>query len=251
MSIATASKKGSRYHQEDRFFAYTPTDDMGGLLLGVLDGHGGDEVSTLLEQLLPIIWQRHACFQKPEEIFKRVFAEAHEYTKLMRSGSTTSLVYISPLENFAHIAVLGDSPVIVEQGDGQIYVGPDHNARSNVAEREAAITRGATYDGAYVYDNILLEGLQMTRAFGDTSLSRILNREPEIATVTLGRWLLVGSDGLLDPTHMKNDPTLAVVQAVRKGADAEKLVQRAVSLPASDNVTAILWRRDDIQTWSK
>jgi len=61
--------------------------------------------------------------------------------------------------------------------------------------------------------------------------------------VPLGRFLLLATDGLLDPTHKKHGPAKAIVDHIFAGEHAGQLVEHAVSLPTDDNVTAILWRR--------
>jgi serine/threonine protein phosphatase PrpC len=86
-------------------------------------------------------------------------------------------------------------------------------------------------------------GLQMTRALGDVACAKFLNRVPEVFTIYLGDWLLIGSDGLFDPSHLSGDAYDDVLACIRNGNSAEDLVRQAVALPTRDNVTAILWRR--------
>jgi len=245
--ITTATAQGRRPYQEDRSFVYAVPE---GTLLGVFDGHGGDSVASCLCAEFPKFWSAVDGNQYVDALFK-IFVMAHSVTREYHAGSTASVVFIPSDEKTAYIAVLGDSPVIAEQASGETWIGPDHNARSNQAERDLAIMRGGIYDGGYVWapqgrfsDNE--QGLQMTRALGDYACRNFLSRMPEVFTIPLGDWLLVGSDGLLDPTHLKGDPTAAIVEYINSGrgsATADDLVKRAINIPTNDNVTAILWRR--------
>src|SRR5205085_1169323 len=66
------------------------------------------------------------------------------------SGSTLSAVYISPDKKVAHVAILGDSPVIIRDSRGEWNLSPLHNARTNLEERTAALAQGARYSEGYL-----------------------------------------------------------------------------------------------------
>jgi hypothetical protein len=87
----------------------------------------------------------------------------------------------------------------------------------------------------------------MSRAFGDRDLGKILSRIPEVYTVELGDWVLVGSDGLLSPGHDESgvQMLLDIVKMIEEqDVNAEELVDYAANVvKTGDNVTAILWRR--------
>lgn len=241
--ITSATAKGTRQYQEDSKII---AQFVNGTLLGVMDGHGGAAVSALLVALFPELLAE-VCKTETEasQIFLKVFSRAHEVTKFYHEGSTASLVFIPKGETVAHIAVLGDSIVIAERKDGSLFVGPDHNARSNQEERSRAVARGGVFQGGYIWsgygDNA--SGLQMTRALGDCALDQVLDRTPEVFTISLGNFLIVGSDGLIDPTHLQKNVLTSLVDEIANGRTAEELVQRAIDLPTNDNVTAVLWRR--------
>lgn len=240
--ITTATAQGRRPYQEDDYFW---TEIPEGVLMGVFDGHGGDEVSDILAEMFPKFWSVFDGLDYPQMLVK-MFAAAATLTEGYHAGSTASVVFIPSDEKTAYIAVLGDSPVIAEQASGEVFIGPDHNARSNQAERDLAIARGGVYHSGYMWSDYgdLGAGLQMTRAFGDSACSNFLSRVPEVFTIPLGDWLLVGSDGLFDPTHTdgraSSDDVLACIRNDNTAAD---MVRQAVDLPTNDNVTAILWRR--------
>jgi len=223
-----------------------------GLILAVMDGHGGAECSEKLEQNFCMVWDAvYSPDKTPELLFRELFDKFDILTSDMEMGSTMSVVFIPKAntgkETQAHVAILGDSPVIVQQPDGTWFPSPEHNVRTNLAEREAAKQRGGYYShNGYICYGPEGHGLQMSRALGDRDLGKILSRIPEIYSVDLGNWVLVGSDGLLSPGH--DETYLAMILEIVKkieeqDANAEDLVNYAVSIPTGDNVTAILWRR--------
>lgn len=241
--FTATSARGKRSYQEDRYFIAEVPD---GTLVGVFDGHGGDEASSVLADSFANFWSAidGDCYT---HALLETFKMADSLTKQYHSGSTASVVFIPKNEKMAYIAALGDSPVLAEKSDGTVFIGPDHNARSNPEERSQAIARGGIYQNGYMWsdygDNS--SGLQMTRAFGDVACRNFLNRIPEVFEIPLGNWLLVGSDGLFDPKHMDGRSSYDdVLACIRNDNTAEHMVQQAVALPTNDNVTAILWRRD-------
>lgn len=241
--IEYATHRGKRSAQEDRAIWEKMYD---GVLLGVCDGHGGSEVAEILRNEVPRFW-RAIDGENYEHTLAHVFKMAHATTFAYPEGSTLSLAFLPNGEKYAHIAVLGDSPVIAERSDGKMFVAPQHNVRSNLAERALAISRGGFYSHGYVWNAPesfdSAQGLQMSRALGDYALDSFLVREPEIMTIELGDFLFVGSDGVLDPTHMHLSSEQMLFDHLQAGASAEQLVNRAVAVPTNDNATAIIWRR--------
>jgi serine/threonine protein phosphatase PrpC len=156
-------------------------------------------------------------------------------------------VFIPKDESRVDVAVLGDSPVLVSRPDGSIWVSPEHNIRTNEAEADAAIQRGGHISGGYLFASYRPEvGLQMSRALGDAHLDRVLSREPEVFSHVLGKdsWVLVCSDGAVDPGHGAAQANIdTIVRMIEdEDADAQDIVDRALAVPTRDNVTAILVR---------
>ncbi len=256
MNITNATAQGNRPYQEDRFVV---SDQAGGKLVAVMDGHGGAEVADRIAKALPALWRKHVVDIKPDgvgymsvalygtmvEVIGEVFGDIHALTSGMDAGSTISIVFIPDAKNEILVAILGDSPVIVFDTDGRVDVGPVHNARSNASELLAAQQRGAFFDGNYIYSKYSGHGIQMTRVMGDRDLTGIINREPEIYSRVVGpnSFVLIGSDGLFDPSHRDMQPQVEdIVAQILGGADAQALVDRALAVPTNDNVTAVLVR---------
>lgn len=242
-----AQAQGHREYQEDTFGIeefYT------GTLVWVADGHGGDAASKEIKNWIHQKWILHDN-PNPETQIRELYHSLDLQTCEMEAGTTLSLIYLPKSAPLIFVAVLGDSPVIVKSGN-EIFIGPDHNARSNPEEREDAVMRGAIYQGGYVcqplhtgmYPDDYSPGLQMTRALGDTNL-KFLSHEPEIRSLPFGEygdWALVASDGVLDPSHHNISEGDVIAGLIDAGAEAPELVTRATRTPTNDNATAILVR---------
>lgn len=135
--ISVATVKGSRLYQEDRWVnacIKLRTIPHGlGRLLGVMDGHGGisaaEKVANNLEaSFVEALRRNHGAVDKAlTETVKRL----NEITYNDETGTTLSITYIPDDENRAYVAILGDSPVIIQGHDCRIYLGPIHNVRCN------------------------------------------------------------------------------------------------------------------------
>jgi serine/threonine protein phosphatase PrpC len=243
--VSTGSAQGARPYQEDRAVHARIANK--GCLLAVFDGHrGATTAEKTSKALLPAFessWDGHSGD------VSAVLRETMEFlVRLTRddvSGTTASIVFITNNAQHAYWAVLGDSPIAILDSKGRIHIGPDHNVRTNLEERSAALGRGGRYVGGYLEDAELPDvGLQMARSLGDADLARVLSREPDIGEVPIGGSgiVLVGTDGLLSPGEGPASEQLArLLQMTRKGADADALVQDALRRQTGDNVTAIVW----------
>jgi len=235
MKISKATAKGLRTYQEDRSFVLTTER---GMYMGVFDGHGGDECAEYCVNRMPDI-----LAEFPDAMPCDILNTLNNETRDMYAGCTASVVFIPNGETAVHVAVLGDSPVIVKGADRPIWVSPEHNVRTNKAEADAAMARGGFVSGGYLFANYSGNGLQMTRALGDASLDKVLSRIPEVFSWVLGAgsFVLVATDGALDPSHGNGDKDVYdIVDLIEAGADAQKIVDRALAIPTRDNVTALL-----------
>ena len=245
MKLSTATDRGTRFYQEDEILAENTPE---GHLLAIADGHGGEQVSRLVCSVLPDFW-RKAGGGSVANRFSSLFENLHDLTKNFDSGSTLSVVFVPAQGKTAHVAVLGDSPVVIKDADGVVSFSPDHNVRSNQAEARAGVARGGVIQNGYLMTDYsdLAEGLQMSRALGDKGMGNILSRVPDVYEVKLGpdSWILVASDGLLDPTHIKKESKhYKAIFAALENPDttAQDLVAMAVKAKTNDNVSVILFR---------
>jgi serine/threonine protein phosphatase PrpC len=242
-TVTVASERGPREYQEDR---YVVSETARGLLLAVLDGHGGAEVADHVATVLPAVVERAwTSATGPDDVLRRAIVMCAADTARARAGTTLSVVLLPSTQTRAWVAVLGDSPVVALDASGKRHVSPEHNVRSNRRERRQALARGAIYAAGYLMDPITRRGLQMSRALGDCDLARFLSREPEIYGVALGprSVIILATDGVFDPRHGPTHALVAqAVALVRSGGTAEDLVGRALERGSPDNATAIVWR---------
>lgn len=220
----TATAQGGRSHQEDRTYVKD------GLAI-ICDGHGGDECANDVIRALPKAWKE--LFDDTTESIEEIFRRVASITAFHSSGCSCSLALLYPNQR-AVVAILGDSPVIVKR-DGEAITFPCHNAQVNDTERDAAIKRGAWYAEPYLWNNHG-QGLQMSRAFGDASLS-FISQTPDIYPLAGVEWIALVTDGAFDNHH---DDPLILAPLIEDGADAQDIVDRALALRTGDNVTAII-----------
>ncbi len=238
MEITTATARGERAYQEDTFINVQMSQ---GTLLGVFDGHGGDEASRWMAMTFEKRFQDQRDVRRG---LRDAFSKAAVVLKDYDSGTTASVAFIPTDSTSIYTAVIGDSPIIIDTPEGYWY-GPDHNVRTNPAEREAAEHRGGFYNGGYICKGLHGPGLQMGRALGDAALASILSTEPEITTVKgkSNGFMLIGTDGLFDPAHYDfKEAAEKVLSQIELGSPAQDLVDRALAVPTRDNVTAIVVR---------
>jgi serine/threonine protein phosphatase PrpC len=241
-----ASHQGKRAYQEDRTVISAGED---GLLLGVFDGHGGSAVSEFCHKNLLNAFNSVAdnpdLPDMPAKMYGMFNYLKTRTNEIPSSGSTASIVFIPSTLDRAYVGILGDSPVVIREADGTIWVSPDHNVRNNPSEVEAAKLRGGTTYGGYLYPaGLAASGIQMTRSLGDSFMGDVLNRTPQLFESPLGpnSFVLVASDGLIDPGHHISNPEDAIVALIDRGAKAGNLVKYAIDVPTGDNVSAILVR---------
>jgi serine/threonine protein phosphatase PrpC len=253
--ITHAVEFGDRDYQEDRCLAlHFKRSNFSGCLLAVLDGHGGSEAAEYCQQFIK------ECFpllrfniREAESQLEVIVAHLAEETRDYVCGTTLSMALIIEKPDRLSrvtVAVLGDSPVVILDQKGEIHVSPEHNVRSNKNEENRVLSQGAMIARGYLFDpkSDVKHYLQLSRALGDCHLDRILSRQPEIYTIRHPRWILVASDGLLDPTHTSLEEGGAgkiIRKFAQKSANALDLIRWAMEKnfgELDDNTTSVVWQ---------
>lgn len=243
-SVTSSMIQGPREYQEDRhFYKRIEGPKFYGWLLAVMDGHIGSSVAELcvkeIEGLFNLSDANHT-----EKALRDLVSALNLKTSNFYEGSTLSVACILESHNKVSVAVLGDSPVIVVDKNGKLHVSPEHNIRSNIEERKAAEKRGGVCSGGYLYTQNGDQGLQMSRALGDSYLEGVISRKPDIYTIQNPSWVLVASDGLIDPSHKDSENLYKKIKKYAdKRARADDLMQWVTKRGPKDNVTAIVWSR--------
>lgn len=240
-TVTCATAQGPRNYQEDRYFTKRiEAANCHGWLLAVMDGHNGGAVADLCAKEI------NACFalesaDRCEEALRNLVVALNKKTSWMSEGSTFSAVCVLESHNKAIVAVLGDSPVIIRDAEGALHVSPEHNVRTNLQERKAAEERGGMYLWGYVW-NRSERDLQISRALGDAHLADILSREPEVYAINNPAWILVASDGIIDPEHADMEALAKdVAELAAQKASANDVLTWAAKRGLKDNATAIVW----------
>ena len=240
-TVTHAMAQGLRGDQEDRCFVQEISGPgHNGWLLAVMDGHSGNEVSEYCREHLG----QYFDLKDPkatEKVLRDLISTLAKNTAKMRAGTTISVACILESHKQVTVAVLGDSPVLVLSDDGKVHPSPDHNVRTNEAERRAVEKRGGKYRDGYIYTSEGL-GLQLTRALGDAPLASILSREPDVYTIKHPVAVLLATDGITDPAHSDNDLMREVEERMKVGDNAEELLAWRRTFGLSDNATAVIWR---------
>lgn len=254
--ISSMTHQGSRSHQDDRLvIKRVDAKFITGMLLGVADGHGGDDTSSFIEsQLSQGLFDKMLIeTRRPIDALNNTFEHLNDATlELSRSsgahaesGSTLSLVYIPDDQTESWVGIIGDSPVIHVRQDGTVHLSPEHNARSNEEERKGAEQRGGFFKDGYIYSKSSRFALQMTRDLGCHAMGNVLRRVPDIYNLLIsdGDLIIVASDGLVDPRHSNTwIEANKLARLVLDGAEAKELVDYALSRETGDNIAVIVYR---------
>ena len=215
----------------------------GVMLAAIFDGHG--KTSDVANYCARTI--RHHLAHVREGSAQEYLITAYqrlacETVGAETSGSTASTVLLFD-SGLVVSAVLGDSLILVKQ-NGAIWQSPDHNVVSNEKERMRVIARGGEYRDGYIFSPKTGARHQVTRAFGDMHMHGILSSQPEIFThrVEPGEWVVVMSDGIVDPTWATYpDDKAKLVSRVGRGCDAKELTPILYSRKG-DDASAIICR---------
>src|SRR3989344_2288311 len=131
---------------------YLMPPNLEGCLLAVMDGHRGSAVAEIcareIEKLFAPKDSEHV-----EQALRDLVVALNELTYNLEAGSTLSLACVfKDVGDHMKVstAVLGDSPVVVLDNQGELHISPEHNVRSNLPEREAAERRGGVYKDGYL-----------------------------------------------------------------------------------------------------
>ena len=245
MKITQFTQQNLRNYQEDRAFVKQLCN--GEALLGMFDGHGGDWTSEFAAKHTPYIFKSiHKNLKAtPELALQYLFQRLADKTQFYYAGSTACVVWVK--KDIAYVATLGDSLAIIKTANDDIWISPEHNVRTNTVEVDKAVSRGGVVSDGYLFDSTVFQGsgLQMSRALGDSNLSRVLNREPEIFSIPINEksWILICTDGLIDPTHASTACLDVMVDMIKNSkVTAENLVEMGATFQRDDNSTAILAR---------
>lgn len=215
-------------------------------LFGVFDGHAGSEAAEFIAHSLPAIVQSKLPFKNPDTCFNEVFQELNDSLKAhlsqMKDSSkkhcgTTAVVALI-IENKLHIANVGDSRAVLDNGQ-RLTV--DHKPREEVE-------RIRNLEGGYVNG----EGggringvLAVSRSLGDFYMHPWVSNLPHVCTREItkeDKYIILACDGIWDELS-DIQATLVVDDLVAKGKmdlAAQKLRDTAYASGSDDNITVMI-----------
>ena len=250
-SVTCATAQGSRESQEDRYV--NELFSVGGQqyrFMAVLDGHGGPEVAQTVSELLPKTFIRVARAVtgiRVSCLLHRTIQTVERACRTLGSGSTLSIVCVPYPFKKAHVAVLGDSPVLVLTG-GRQYAAPMHNVATNPTELARARARGAEYQSAgeqrgYIGNSRTGYWLQVSRALGDPGAGSTVERMPQLRTYRLNceTSILLATDGLWSSDEPLELWRNRMYMMLAMNASAQDFVNDGLGRYGKDNVTALAW----------
>jgi len=260
-NVSYETEVGSRFLKEDYCltFPFYFGDDLGGILLAVMDGYNGKNVAELCKESIPNIFNPTG-FKDIKNAIRRLILELNKMAgetgyRGYSSGSCISIACIPRNFKRVYVAILGDVRVITLDRYENIHISPEHNVRTNEEERNMAIKRGGVYSKNYMYIPQSMahdrspKGRQLSRALGDIQMGDIVSHEPLLYSVPLGpkSIVVVASDGMLDPIHQdKRKKTLhSIIQGILHGENAEDLLRRTKVIAEQnlhDDATVIVWQ---------
>lgn len=185
---------------------------------GVYDGHGGAATALVAaHRLHRFFWAACSDAIDPRAALKQAHAEIDATLSVHQipAGSTTAVAVIDPLPRKLYAANLGDSRVVLVRAGGRVrQLTRDHSValqggatmaelRQHRAEIEAIERWGGHIEDGYVVDPVSGDGVNMTRALGDSYIPGLKkNSRPYLATTTWhpGDTLILASDGVWHST---------------------------------------------------
>jgi len=276
--VSKGAEQGARWTMEDTY-----TVETGGRFVAVFDGHGGSDVSTILQDRLhgyyrEILSSRHweDCddFRSSKRripsiashvaalrrALERVEADVIKEDHLVYQGSTAVVVVIHVAEDGRRTllsANVGDSRAILSRKGKAIDLTRDHKPND---EREKARIRALGEDIEWdPYGEVYrVRDLSLSRVIGDRFAKPVVCNEPEIkhfpVVVEDDEFILLGSDGLFDVmesqevvdfVHENLNETPEVPKSYLRQMMAKNIANEALERGTADNVCVLLvWLKD-------
>ena len=229
MDISYRSIVGMRRSNEDRIDIRKKKNTV---FLGIYDGHGGCNTSSMLHDSLYMSFLRYGT----NDICKSFASCYREMDKLSLSkrhykcGSTALNCYIE--DNKICIANVGDSRAIL-CNNTCIELSTTHNI-DNEKEKSRIEELGGVFDDRYVQGV-----LNMTRAIGDHDVKKYVISTPDIRVLhDVHGTLIMGSDGLYDT--LSDDEICALISNVDSKYISSVLSQKAYEKGSTDNISVVV-----------
>ncbi len=249
INFGFSTHQNKRPYQEDRF---THVHIHEGDFFGIYDGHGGDNVSSFLQNNLhnylvgPFFTMKQAC--------KHAFAKAETYALQHYTDGSTALMTFIDHNNILHCAWTGDTRAVLEKNGCVAFETTDHKPDNEkelarIKKHGGYVTKSSTavsYEALAKYEVYRVGGLAISRSIGDVNIKNACKDQviavPEYAKITLNKsnhFMIMASDGLWDV--MSSDEAVRMVSAMIKTMNITNIAQflqnEAIQRGSGDNIT--------------
>lgn len=267
ITVHKASLKGKRDQNEDKHDCVLNIEEGNSSFdktkapinyFAVYDGHGGKFVSEYLHSHLPeCFMDKRMEYPLKKPLVKKLYSywQNELKTKHTRAsaetGSTCCMVIQYKKDECYYLQVLnsGDSRAIICRNNMAMTLTRDH--KPNLFEEKARIT---ALGGEIEFDGVdwRIEGLSVSRAFGDTNAEPYLTCMPDMFKYKLtkdDKFMVVCCDGLVDVFSndyivnyiLENCYDFITGKRINQNVNiAKKIAEHAIIKGSSDNVSVLI-----------
>ena len=220
--------------------------DENNALFCLFDGHGGEEVSTYLQNNFPNEMKNHLPFTPDDKLvfFTDLFKDIDRKLKdlnYLEVGSTAVIAYIIKERNnnkkYLYCANIGDSRCILIKSNEWKRISYDDRA-TDKKEYDRIIK-----DGGVVMDGRVYGQLMLSRAFGDWEIKKYgVSNEPHVSKTELTKddlFIIMASDGVWDVLGESEIYKMSLVSIKSKDL-CNRIVNTAIERGSFDNISCFV-----------
>jgi len=213
----------------------------GDFVVGVFDGHRGQEVAGFAAKAMPSMLLNHMMWPcEPEHALTSCFVQCHEAAREQGLCGGSTALLLASCEGALWCASAGDSRAVAKLRNGAVCrLSTDHTVHALPSEATRIVAAGGKIECGR-----LAGVLPMTRGFGNFDLeSDGFTCVPSIACVPLAsvEFLVAASDGLWDVVSDDDCCNLlAAASSCRQQSAAELLVYEAQRRGSPDDIAVVV-----------
>ena len=218
--------------------------DENNLLFCLFDGHGGNEVSSYLQNSFHIHMKNHFPFTPNEKVFffANLFKDIDKKLKdlnYIEVGSTAVIVYITKENNkkYLYCVNIGDSRCLLIKSNEWKRISYDDRA-SDKNEHDRIIKEGGIVMDGRVYGQLML-----SRAFGDRELKEYgVSNEPHVNKIEIKKddlFVVLASDGVWDVVEDSEVYKMSLLANNSKDL-CKNILKEAIGNGSFDNISCFV-----------